>query len=139
MLQKTWPQNAASKQKLFAGGSPRKVGMAAQSPPPPKRPRGRPARTRWFHFERPACKRGGGQPFSASSGLSPWRSGAAFTVLLTIRPASPSPMVGQLRYARSMVIEGNREETPMPKPVLTLAAAWATFDGLVYDDTVTNA
>jgi hypothetical protein len=26
----------------------------------------------------------------------------------------------------------------MPKPVLTLAAAWATFDGLVFDDTVTN-
>jgi hypothetical protein len=27
----------------------------------------------------------------------------------------------------------------MPKPVLTLAAAWATFDGLVFDDEVTNA
>ena len=27
----------------------------------------------------------------------------------------------------------------MPKPVLTLAAAWATFDGLVFDDTVANA
>jgi hypothetical protein len=27
----------------------------------------------------------------------------------------------------------------MPKPVLTLAAAWATFDALVFDDTVTNA
>ena len=31
------------------------------------------------------------------------------------------------------------ETTPMPMPVLTLAAAWATFDGLVFDDTVANA
>ena len=27
----------------------------------------------------------------------------------------------------------------MPMPVLTLAAGWATFDGLVFDDTVANA
>jgi hypothetical protein len=26
------------------------------------------------------------------------------------------------------------QTTPMPKPVLTLAAAWAAFDGLVFDD-----
>ena len=31
------------------------------------------------------------------------------------------------------------ETTPMPKPVHTLAAAWATFDGLRFDDEVTNA
>lgn len=27
----------------------------------------------------------------------------------------------------------------MPKPVLTLAAAWAAFDAMVFDDAVTNA
>jgi hypothetical protein len=27
----------------------------------------------------------------------------------------------------------------MPKPVLTLAAAWASFDTMVFDDAVTNA
>jgi hypothetical protein len=36
-------------------------------------------------------------------------------------------------------VDPAEEITPMPKPVLTLAATWATFDGLVFDDTVTNA
>jgi hypothetical protein len=36
-------------------------------------------------------------------------------------------------------VDPAEEITPMPKPVLTLAATWATFDGLAFDDTVTNA
>jgi hypothetical protein len=42
-------------------------------------------------------------------------------------------------YARRSVIVGKRKERQMPKPVLTLAAAWAAFDATIFDGSVTSA
>jgi hypothetical protein len=49
-----------------------------------------------------------------------------------VRPSPIGHQIGQLWYARSLVVD-------MPKSVLTLAAAWAQFDAMVFDGSVINA
>jgi stearoyl-CoA desaturase (Delta-9 desaturase) len=73
---------------------------------------------------------------STRSAIHSWSDAIRQSVRL--RPSPIGHQIGHLWYARSMVIEGKREETPMPKPVLTLAAAWATFDAMAFDGGVTS-